>query len=157
MSIALVYRNPLDLESPDDIESGVFDISNEAYHGGAGISKSMLDQANKSPAHYWHAYLNPELPPKQRKDYFDLGTAVHSLILEPDHFEEDVIVAPEINLRTKAGRQEWKEFEQVNREKAILTQKTYNDARRMADSALSLPVIRDLCSGGGGKELLLAR
>lgn len=64
---------------------GLFpDISNDKYHGGAGISKSGLDLICRSPLHYRHARdaANDNRPtPAQR-----IGTAAHDLILEPGEF-----------------------------------------------------------------------
>ena len=60
------------------MEPGVyFDISNEDYHRGAGISKSQLDDIAISPAIYqWkkHAPVDAE-----KTAALDLGTALHCL------------------------------------------------------------------------------
>ena len=39
-------------------------------------------------------------------DSMRLGTAVHTALLEPDKFNDEITVMPELNLRTKAGREE---------------------------------------------------
>ena len=61
-----------------------YDISNEDYHKGAGISKSGLDLIAKSPAHYKAVIdgITVREPTKAQS----LGTAFHELLLEPDLF-----------------------------------------------------------------------
>ncbi len=63
-------------------------IPNSEYHGGPGISKSGLDLIHRSPMHYnavvTAANDNHESTPAQK-----LGTAAHSIILEPAEFVKD--------------------------------------------------------------------
>lgn len=64
-------------------------ITNDEYHQGLGISKSGLWTIyKKTPAHYRFA------PPKQSQA-FDLGTACHTAILEPEKFEATVFRGPD--------------------------------------------------------------
>lgn len=89
------------------MEPGVyFDISNEDYHAGPGISKSQLDDIAISPAIYqWrrHAPVDAE-----KTAALDLGTALHCLLLEPDEFSKRFEIAPEVNRRTTAGKEKEK-------------------------------------------------
>lgn len=65
-------------------------MTNEQYHADASrISKSGLDKINRSPAHYWESYLNPNRREREEKDYFLKGTASHALILEPNVFHSE--------------------------------------------------------------------
>lgn len=66
----------------------VSDLDNDAYHAGPGVSKSGLWKIyTQSPAHYRFA---------ERKDTtaFDFGTACHTAILEPEHFEARTMKGP---------------------------------------------------------------
>lgn len=71
------------------MKPGIYpDISNDAYHAGPGISKSGLWTIHtKTPAHYRFA---------ERDDnpVFDLGTAIHTAILEPEKYEATVFKGP---------------------------------------------------------------
>lgn len=70
-----------------DMKPGVYaGISNADYHGGPGISKSGLDLIRRSPLHYLCATMaaNDDPTPDQM-----LGTAFHSLLLEPEAFARD--------------------------------------------------------------------
>lgn len=82
----------------------VFGLSNEEYHAGPGVSKSQLDQIAESPATYIWA-KNAPLDQEKLKA-FDMGSAIHCLLLEPDEFESRFIIAPPFNRRTNAGKAE---------------------------------------------------
>lgn len=79
--------NTQPLLKQDNIAPGIYDISNEAYHQGPGISRSALMEFRKSPYHYWYKYLNPDYKPKAETPALLFGKAFHTLALEPDKFE----------------------------------------------------------------------
>jgi hypothetical protein len=91
-------------ENEMEADIGVFSgISNEAYHAGPGVSSSQLKAVGESMADYlW--------PRRKESTAMALGTAAHMAILEPDEFEARVIVSPQIDKRTKAGKAEYAEF-----------------------------------------------
>lgn len=69
------------------MQPGVYpDLSNEEYHGGPGISKSGLDLIHRSPLHYRAAKTaaNDNQPTAAQA----IGTAFHSLLLEPESFAQ---------------------------------------------------------------------
>lgn len=70
------------------MKPGIYaDISNADYHGGAGVSKSGLDLVRRSPMHYKavrDAANDNEPTPAQA-----IGTAAHSIILEPKEFAKE--------------------------------------------------------------------
>ncbi|EKC5602142.1 PD-(D/E)XK nuclease-like domain-containing protein, partial [Salmonella enterica] len=92
---------------PDDIQPGIYyDIPNEAYHAGPGVSKSQLDDIADTPAIYlWRK--NAPVDTEKTKS-LDTGTAFHCRVLEPEEFSKRFIIAPEFNRRTSAGKEEEK-------------------------------------------------
>jgi len=56
------------------------DLSNDAYHAHPAISKSGLDLITRSPAHY--AYRAPKEPTRA----MEIGTAIHTALLEPERY-----------------------------------------------------------------------
>lgn len=70
------------------MKPGIYaDISNADYHGGAGVSKSGLDLVRRSPMHYKSvrdSANDNEPTPAQA-----IGTAAHSIILEPKEFAKE--------------------------------------------------------------------
>jgi exodeoxyribonuclease VIII len=73
------------------MKPGIYDgITNAEYHGGAGVSKSMLDVlAERSPLHLHYlrtaANENDRVPTPAQA----IGTAFHALVLEPGEFIKD--------------------------------------------------------------------
>ncbi|EAQ1053091.1 PD-(D/E)XK nuclease-like domain-containing protein, partial [Salmonella enterica subsp. enterica serovar Cerro] len=75
---------------PDDIQPGIYyDIPNEAYHAGPGVSKSQLDDIADTPAIYlWRK--NAPVDTEKTKS-LDTGTAFHCRVLEPEEFSKRFI------------------------------------------------------------------
>lgn len=93
---------------------GVFDIPAEVYHAAPGISKSALDDVEESPATFFYKRAHPDEP----TDEMEFGNALHTAILEPEHFKARYAVAgPELNRR---GTKAWDAFEADNPGKIIL-------------------------------------
>jgi len=88
------------------MKPGIYpDILNEDYHAGPGISASGLKLiAERSPLHYWSAYLDPKREPRKTTPAMILGTAIHAAVLEPDTFGERFYPAPDVDRRTKEGK-----------------------------------------------------
>jgi exodeoxyribonuclease VIII len=70
------------------MKPGIYDgISNDDYHHGPGVSKSGLDLIHRSPMHF-NAVMtaaNDRLPTEAQ----EMGTAFHTLLLEPHIFVTD--------------------------------------------------------------------
>lgn len=71
---------------------GFRDCTNEEYHSGAGVSKSMLDAIAISPLNFWDQYINPDREPREYKHCFAVGDGTHKLVLEPGTFEQTYAV-----------------------------------------------------------------
>lgn len=81
-------------------------IPNAEYHGGSGFSNSGLSEFKKSPYHFWWTYLSGQAE-RTETPAMKLGTAVHSAILEPELFESEYVRAPQVDRRTKEGKDAW--------------------------------------------------
>ena len=69
-----------------------------------------------------------------------LGTAVHTLVLEPATFNDEFIVMPKIDKRTKIGKELFAEFEAASAGKTVIAEDMLAKAQAMADSVRSHPV-----------------
>ena len=67
-------------------------MSNAEYHALDYVSKSHLDEVNKSPFHYWDKYINPDRVTIEPTKQMLLGSAMHTMVLEPELFEKEYIV-----------------------------------------------------------------
>lgn len=71
------------------------DLHSDSYHNDKkSISRSALMDFHKSPYTYWAKHLNAERPIKDSTQPMILGSAFHTLILEPGLFGKQYIVAP---------------------------------------------------------------
>ena len=98
--------------------SRVEDMLSDDYFGLEGYeSNSSLKPALRSMAHYVHNKITPRVD----KPYFNLGSAIHAAILEPIRFQNEYVVSPVYDGRTKAGKQAKSEFLAENFGKFIIT------------------------------------
>ena len=67
-------------------------ISNAEYHALDYVSKSHLDEVNKSAFHYWDRYINPDRVIPEPTKQMLLGSAMHTMVLEPELFEKECLV-----------------------------------------------------------------
>lgn len=76
---------------------GFYDVPDEVYfHPDCpGVSRSYLNGINISPRHW---YVESQKP-KEEKNCFRVGTAVHMALLEPEKFEKTYVVLPQEELK----------------------------------------------------------
>lgn len=108
------------------------------------IRRSELWQAKKSPAHYRYAVTHPT------KDTPALlfGRAAHKYILETDKFYEEFALAPEVDRRTKTGKEEYARFLRDLGDKTPINIKDYIVIEEMNDAVLQNPVATSLLKTG---------
>lgn len=131
---------------PIGVQPGIVrDLDIDAYHSGPGISKSGLDQVDRSPFLYYSLSLDPSRPPAKARAGQLEGTLAHCAILEPDEFSKRYAVGPDVSRATKA----WKEFETFLEVGVIgIKPDQYETAMRQAESVRRLPDIREALSAG---------
>jgi len=84
-----------------------YDLPIEVYHGDTtSVSKSSLDDLERSPWHYWSLHLAPGRPAREATPQMQAGTLAHCAILEPQALDARYVVGPDVDHRTKA----WKEW-----------------------------------------------
>lgn len=79
-----------------------------------GLSKHELDNFAVAPSYYKHRKSQEWKPSRS----MELGTLIHSVVLEG---RIDYAVGPEVDRRTKAGKEEWQAFCEENIGKIIVT------------------------------------
>lgn len=125
-------------------EDGVHDISSEQYHGAQGISRSQLMLLDKSPYHFWYEVISGMAEKRESTPAMNIGGAFHTLLLEPHLFDKEFIVAPKMDRRTTAGKEEYAAFMELSQGKIVLTDEQYAKASLMAEQALSHEVVKTL-------------
>lgn len=129
------------MHSPE-LNTFIPDIDIEAYHAGPGISKSQLDKAAQSPAH-WKASLEAE---RKETPAMRIGSLFHGLVLEPDKIR--LAVAPQVDRRTKAGKETWEAFVRDHAGSQVVTEDEYMQLIGMRDNVLAHPVAGNLFRTG---------
>ncbi|WP_421930022.1 PD-(D/E)XK nuclease-like domain-containing protein [Nitratireductor rhodophyticola] len=116
-----------------------FDLPNEQYHAGPGISKSGLWTIyTQSPAHYKFAE-------REQKNHFDFGEACHLAILEPNKFEAKVYRGPEDRRGNK-----WKDAQEYCQMegKLLLTAPDFDSVLAIRDAVHADQWINSIITGG---------
>jgi exodeoxyribonuclease VIII len=123
-------------------------LSNADYHSGEGISKTGLDRINRCPAFYQHCKTQPH----KETPALVFGRAVHTAVLEPHLFAAEYAVVPDIDRRTKAGKEEYAAFIVDNGDKTILTADQYARAEAIQTAVYAHPAAAALLGGQGLNE-----
>ncbi len=90
----------------------------ENYDSIPAVRRSALWEIRKSPAHYKYAVENPKEPTPA----LTFGIAAHKYILEPEDFWNHYAMAPQVDRRTKAGKEAWAAFQAEIDGKSAITQ-----------------------------------
>ncbi|MGP1680346.1 MAG: PD-(D/E)XK nuclease-like domain-containing protein, partial [Burkholderiales bacterium] len=124
-------------------------LPNAEYHSGEGISKTGLDLFNQSPA---LVQWSRDCPRDDEVMAADFGDALHAILLEPDRFDREFIVAPECDKRTKEGKAVFAQFMAVSEGKTVLSAEEHKKLLLMRGSALAHPTARWLLNTPGSVE-----
>lgn len=92
-------------------------ISAEEYFSIDAVNQSLIKHILRSPAH-GKSYASSDNKPTPA---MQLGTAVHTTILNPDNFAHECVVKPDINRRTKDGKIAYEKFLAMAKGRAVIT------------------------------------
>ena len=127
-------------------------MENADYHRHAAVSKSHLDQVAKSPLHYWARYLDPNRIEPEPTPAMQVGTAVHTHVLELEQWDQRYVVMPEgIDRRTKQGKAEWDAFSTASSGRTVLSRTDADQVMRMGQAVYSHPAAAMLLKQLPGK------
>lgn len=127
----------------------ISNLSNAEYHRGEElseyISSSQLKNILISPEYYQYKKKNPMSQTKAMA----LGSAVHVGILEPEKADTDVILEPEINKRTDAGKKEYESFlNTIEADQVVLDTKQHRIYESIMAKYYKIPELKELFTGG---------
>lgn len=133
--------------------TGLVDCTNEQYHSGPGVSASHLHTiAGKSPRHYWAKYIDPDRERTPPTPAMVLGSAIHSIVLEPDLFPAEYVANPGIERRSNAGKAEYAAFEAEHRGKTVLSDEDFQTCLAIRDAVHRHPLAAGLLRGGKAEQ-----
>lgn len=112
------------------------DLTNEEYHGSSGYSSSQIKTLiEQTPAHLKLSFSKKnESTPTQA-----MGSALHTMVLEPWKKDDEIAISPVFNRRTNTGKDDEKAFLELNAGKAIITEPVFKEVELMAKSVREHP------------------
>lgn len=119
-------------------------ITNAEYRKKEGISSSDLKRMMKSMAHWKYYHDNPD---DSDTEALQFGRAYHKLMLEPDDFDNEFIVSPKFDRRTKDGKAAYEEFLKKAEGKEVINEETYQKLLEMQKALYDTPFVKLLIKG----------
>jgi exodeoxyribonuclease VIII len=127
------------------------DLVASEYHKIEALSASGAKTLLRSPAHYIAAKETFKEPTPAMR----LGTAVHTMILEPEKFEAEIAVMPKFDKRTTIGKQAALEFEDENKDKCVIDYYQHERAKQIAEAVRDHEFFKAEVHGGKAEATLL--
>lgn len=118
-------------------------ISNKEYRSRDGVSSTDLKHMAKSPAHFRYWKDNPQ----EDTPALLFGRASHKYMLEENEFFTEFAIAPNIDKRTKSGKEEYAKFLEINKGKDIITADDFQKIKDMREALYATPSVKLLLSG----------
>lgn len=123
---------------------GIVNESNATYHGNKeAISKSRLVKMSVCPAYFKYYEENPQEP----TDDLIVGSAFHKYTLEPDDFENEFVVMPVFDKRTKEGKQAYQDFVDSCGDKQVINAEQFETIQSMSEAIKSNKYAKALIKG----------
>jgi TusA-related sulfurtransferase len=125
----------------------VLNLPNKLYHSLPQVSSTQCKYIySNSPKHFKAKYLdNPPEPSKSAEML--LGSVVHSLVLTPDEVKDEFFIMPDMDMRTKAGKEVYAGAVAASAGKLVIKEEQFKIANDMADSVMSNRHARSLLDG----------
>lgn len=121
----------------------VTDMTNADYHAQPAFSSSQLKDMLRSAAHFYAHNISNEIEHKETES-MSLGTLTHTLFLEPEKFDDEYIIMPKFDRRTKEGKAAYAEFEAQAAGKIIIDEEQHQAALGMAKNLKTLSIYGEM-------------
>lgn len=119
-------------------------MTEREYRAAEGVSRSQLWRLHEgSPEKFKYEEEHPEEPTPA----LIFGQMVHKLIMDPETFNDEFAVAPDVDRRTKDGKAAWALFAEMNEGKTIVKAEDYDTACAMRNALLENDLVVKLLSG----------
>ena len=110
------------------------------YREASGLSQSQLKNFMVSPGYYKYSLANP----KPQTEAMLLGTLAHTALLEPVKFMDNFAILPEVDRRTKYGKEVWEDFQNRNVGKTFIKQDMSDTVQSMVKSIKAHPLAGEI-------------
>lgn len=123
-------------------------MTEKEYRNHPAISRSELFKIKESPEKFRYYKDNPE-PPTPALIF---GQLFHAMALQPDTVKEQFAIAPNVDRRTKAGKEAYAEFEQYAQGKTVVAAEMAELAAEMCNALMNNENARKLLDGDKESE-----
>ena len=111
-----------------------------------------LLKLRRSPQHYLYEKTSPPEPTPAMR----FGTAAHSWILTPSVAPSEILVAPKVDRRTKAGKEAWAMFEADSHGRTIVSEEEAHTLAKMAGAVSASPAAQVALDAAERREVSCA-
>ena len=118
-------------------------MTEKEYRSHPAISRSELWKMNESAEKFKWFKEHPLSPTPALL----FGQMIHKLLLQPESFDDEFVVAPNIDRRTKVGKEEYDSFLATVGDRTVISQDDYNKALDMVSVIRSNPIANTLLRG----------
>lgn len=118
-------------------------MTEREYRKHPAISRTQLFRLQDSPEKFKYFEENPEPPTPS----LIFGQLLHAIVLQPETVAEQFAVAPNVDRRTKGGKEMWAEFEASAQGKTIVTADMAEQAIAMRDKLFGNELVKKLLNG----------
>lgn len=118
-------------------------MTEQEYNEYPAIRRSALWKVLESPEKYKYSIDHPEEPTPA----LIFGQAFHTMALQPEEFDKQFAVLPNVDRRTKQGKAEYADFIEQNEGKAIITQDTFQQITEMCEKLNGNQFVKSLLKG----------
>lgn len=143
---------------------GVYkEIPDAIYHQSKLLSNSAMSLLNADqggcPAKFKHEQMQATSEPLATPNSMsgaamDIGTAIHSALLQPTEINNHVVRLPELNYRKKDDVAQWQEIRDANPGKVYLRPEVWDKVESIVDAILyEQEFAREILSLAGDREL----
>lgn len=130
------------------------ELSNSEYRKSEGISSTDIKAMCRSFAHYKHMKDNPDTNDSPALLF---GRAYHKFCLEPYDFDNEFIVSPKFDRRTKAGKEAYEQFLKDAEGKDVIDEEMMQTISDMRDALYATPFCKKLIYGEHEKSIFWER
>ena len=118
-------------------------MTEKEYRDYPAISRSELFKISESPEKFKYYQEHPEEPTPS----LIFGQLFHAMALQPETVAEQFAVAPNVDRRTKAGKEAFAEFEAESEGKTVVTADMYQQATEMCEALNRNEFVKKLLKG----------
>lgn len=118
-------------------------MTEKEYRQHPAISRSELFKISESPEKFKYYQEHHEEPTPS----LIFGQLFHAMALQPETVNEQFAVAPNVDRRTKAGKEAYAQFESESESKTVVTDDMYEQAKEMCEALSRNEFVQKLLKG----------